>query len=301
MKKGIVVLLVISLTSIAFQASIDADREHRKFPLQVLANPESLVEHPERENDTLPEGTIIAIDTTNPYKQWYNGDPLNEWHIDESYKDKPAWRKLNIVLALDEEAVEKWGIDYAVRTVERADEAFIAHYYLDFRIRAVVTWHSDDSIEWFYDELYWDAFEKLSQYLGNYVNGYEIDVVIALTGQETWDSNIYGLAPSFAIMGDNTLTLVRFAIYWADDNIVQHEMSHMYNTNDHPEEEDVFCVMAYCTDYIAFLIEDGKIYDMFCNIRRALRAYDWCKRCDPYLHCSGGSPGGYHHFHALLV
>lgn len=92
-----------------------------------------------------PELTIVPVPenvtpeflgvwhTTNPDKNWTNGDPLNEWGINEL-----SWG-YDVVLALDEEAVDRWGIDYSVRVVERSDESLVAQYYKDLRIREIVT------------------------------------------------------------------------------------------------------------------------------------------------------------------
>jgi len=281
-------IIFISMNSIAISAE-----EPQRFDLIALTVPEPLVPHPERENETQPEGSIAYIDTTNPYKNWTDGDPINELFVQESYNGCIAYRSLDIVLALDEEAVDKWGIDYSVRAVERADEAFVALHSIDFRIRATVVWDSDDSIEWFDPDLYKDAFDKLGSWLGSYINGTEIDAVIAISGQETIDSYIAGLAPPNPIMGHNTLTLIRFQIYWADDNLIGHEVSHLYGMNDHPEDVEIDCAMAYYPDYICVLVEDGGIYDMFCNVARSFRIYDWCNHCDPYLWDGTGVGGGW--------
>jgi len=282
-------ILFISMNSIAISAG-----EPQRFDLIALTVPEPLVEHPERENETHPEGTIVYIDTTNPYKNWTDGDPINELFVQESYNGCIAYRELDIVLALDEEAVDKWGFDYSIRAVERADEAFVALHHIDFRIRATVVWDSDDSIEWFRPDLYNDALEKLSSWLGSYINGTEIDAVIAISGQETIDSYVAGLAPWPPVMRYNTLTLIRFQIYWADDNLIQHEVSHFYGVRgDHPGNVEVDCIMTYYADYICVLVEDGGIYDMFCNVPRGFRIYTWCSECDYFMVDREGGPEGW--------
>jgi hypothetical protein len=301
MKKKVLVLalmtlLVIVMNIVCLKVSTERKKESRfGFALDALDNPEPLVEHPERKGEIAPEGIILAIDTTNPYKEWYNGDALNEWHVDESYNNTLAWRKLDIVLAVDEEEIDKWGSDYAIRAIERADEAFVANYHLDFRIRAVITYDSDDSIKWFLPDLFDDAFSKLSHLLGSDIDGYRIEAVFAISGQETIDSDVYGLAPHPAIMGNNTVTLIRFSsMWWADDNIPEHEAGHLLNCDDHAEQEDLFCVMAGYKDFIGILVEDGDPWDMFSNIRRSFRAYDWCSNCDTILHTMGNPVGGWH-------
>ena len=290
-------LLVIYLLGIFFilmNLTAISTKELQRFDLVALTVPEPLVEHPERANETHPEGTIFYIDTTNPYKDWIDGDPINELFVQESYNGYAAYRSLDIVLALDEEAVDKWGIDYAIRAVERADEAFVALHQIDFRIRATVVWESDDSIEWFRPDLYNDALEKLSSWLGSYINGAEIDAVIAISGQETKDWEYAGLAPMFPVMRHNTLTLIRFQIYWADDNLIGHEVSHLYGVRgDHPGNVEVDCIMTYYADYICVLVEDGGIYDMFCNVPRGFRIYTWCSECDYFMVDREGGPEGW--------
>jgi len=282
LRRLLAIFLLVSLASSMDLITVSTKKQ-RKFKLIALTIPEPLVEHLERENETQAEGSIIYIDTTNPYKSWTGGDTINELFIQESYNGYVAYRSLNIVLALDEEAIDKWGIDYSIWAIERADEAFVALHYIDFRIRTTVILDSDDSIEWFNPDLYRDAFDKLGSWLGSYIDGTEIDAVIAISGQETKDWWVAGLAPCNPIMRHNTLTLIRFQIYWADDNLIQHEVSHLYGANDHPEDVEIDCVMAYYAYYICILVEDGGIYDMFCNVARAFRIYDWYNHCDPYL------------------
>jgi len=221
----------------------------------------------------------LVVDTTNPYKNWYQGDPLNEWGIEEAYRGK------KVLLALDEEALSRWGIDYAVRTVERADEALIYHFQIDLRIQNVINWESDDTIQWMNPDLYYDAWNKLAS---KFQDGY--DIIIAVTGQGTTDEGCNGLAPPNAVIGQNTLILVRFSYYFKDDNVVQHEVAHCFGCDDHPEELEIQCAMAYNYDWVGFLIEDGQVYDMFQDIRKAVLVYDWCESCSAFM--NGGSSGG---------
>jgi len=285
---SITLLVFVFICSLPISTST-VQKEKPVYPLRVTRIPEELVEHPERANDVHPTGTIVAIDTTCPYKNWTDDDPLNEWHIQESTIS------VDIVLALDEEAIDKWGIDYAVECVERSDETFIYHYQRDFRVRAVVDWDSDDDVEYFDPDLYNDAYDKLSQYLGSVIDGHVIKAVIAVTGQETWDYDIKGLAPAYPVMCNNTLILCRFCIYFADDNLIAHEMGHLWNCPDHLEQIDIHCVEAYYRDYIWFVTEDGQTWDMFCLIPRSLFKYDWCEGCDKIMKSCGGSCHGPEH------
>jgi hypothetical protein len=243
--------------------------------------------------------TLWYRDTTNPYKNWYNGDPINELSIVET---PYTWKVKNVVLALDEEAVDKWGIDYTVRTIERADEALIHNYGIDLKISKIVTYESDDSIEWMNPEdcnpgaptLYEEAFSLFkSEFDG------KTDIIIVITGQDTKDYWNLGLAPSYPILGSNTLVLARFEVYWVDDNLIQHEVSHCFGLGDHFEDVDVWCVMAYKTEllYIDWIVEDGKWFGPYnAYVKRALLTYDYCSHCHQLLkyldagHYTGGNP-----------
>ncbi|MEM1540944.1 MAG: hypothetical protein QXJ07_06175 [Candidatus Bathyarchaeia archaeon] len=238
-------------------------------------------------------------DTTNPYKDWLGGDPINELTVDESLW---AGKKLDAVLALDEEAITKWGIDYAVRTIERADEALIYKLGVDLKIKQVVAYESDDSIEWMNPEyrdvyapgaptLYEEAFELFKSYFDG-----TTEIIIVITGQETIDSFIAGLAPENPRLGINTMVMARFQAYWADDNMIQHELSHCLGCDDHPEEVDVWCIMAYRAEliYIDWIVEDGRWYGPYnCYVPRAYLTYDYCSECYQRLTYRYGYGSGY--------
>ena len=232
--------------------------------------------------------------TTNPDKDWVNGDPLEELTVNEL-----SWG-YNVVLALDEDAVAKWGIDYSVRAVERADESLVAQYYKDLRIREIVTYTSDNSIEWMnpdyaggqpslYDEAYNLFKNKFNE---------GTSIIIVVTGQETQDSYIAGLAPDFSIVGSNTMIMVRFQVYFVDDNLVQHEVSHCFGCLDHDETVDVWCVMAYKEEllYIDWVEEDGNWFGPYNSyVSRSYLFYHYCESCDVILkgssgHGFGGNP-----------
>jgi len=93
--------------------------------------------------------------------------------------------------------------------------------------------------------------------------------------------------------------MARFQVYWTDDNLIQHEVSHCFGCDDHPEEVDVWCVMAYKTEliYIDWIVEDGIWFGPYnSNIPRAYLTYNYCSKCDQKIkyvgagHFTGGNP-----------
>jgi hypothetical protein len=245
--------------------------------------------------------TWIYRDTTNPYKNWTNSagdpteDPKEEWGF------KEAWRQARVVLAIDEEALNRWGIDESVRCVERGDEALVALYNIDINITNIVPYQSDDSIEWMSPDrapdgeptLYDEAFDLLKG-LFDLRNGDAkgADIIIAVTGQNTIDELVQGLAPRYPVLAYNTMIMVRWPYYWINDNLVQHEVAHCYDCPDHEMEEDIQCAMARKTDWVNILVEDGQIF-VWCNhVHRSKLLYDWCETCDINLHDHSGGGGG---------
>jgi hypothetical protein len=247
-------------------------------------------------NDT---AGMIVRDTTNPHKDWV-GDPSREVNVTEGIKP------IHVAIAMDEEYLATWGfmpgLVYAIGTMERADEALAYHYGIDLRYIAVFSWDSDDSLTRMGD-LFGEAQRELTYVFGLLSeNGQHAEIILALTEQECPDDYpyvVYGIAPYFAVLGFSAVTLCNPSAYWVDDNVVQHEVSHLLcNLDDHPDEQDTQCCMAYYKELIyGWIWEDGWLYGPYnSEFPRIFLLYDYCARCDGFLqyvqsgHGIGGNP-----------
>jgi len=205
-----------------------------------------------------PENATI-LNMTNPAASVFS--PLDERYLEEGP------RPLNVLVFADEEArgEQHWipshyGLgshldwkDYAVWQIERGDETLVAEFGIDIRVIATLTWDSDDSKKKFprlTDELW---YEKGVPYLRGEYNGIWIDAIIGVTAQNTPQDDKYGQALS--LLG---VVLLRWEAYWADDNLLQHEVSHLFKAVDVVDE---WSVMSYDVRYdIFFVEEDGYLW-----------------------------------------
>jgi len=121
---------------------------------------------------------------------------------------------------------------------------------------------------------------KTSQYLrqrytGNTWTNY-VDAIIGITAQTTSDGAAGKTAgPGYLDQG-RTFTLLKWQVYWADDNLVQHEVSHLFYADDHYHEP--CCVMATHVHAQYWIYEDG-LWLIGANIVCAYTAYSWDNDC----------------------
>jgi len=225
----------------------------------------------------LPENsTIEFLNTTNPYSKTVS--PLDE--IDDIEGDKPLY----VLVFVDEEEREyrecrgeDWK-EYAEKQIERGDNALASIFGIDIRILGVKEWDSDDSKDSMYD--LWDELAaETKSYLGQWYEGEfwqnYVDAIIGITDQLTlgdWPKMIAGLASGpLSIDKGNIFVLVNWLVYWADDNLLQHEVSHLFYADD----EYPYCgAMAYHTHFQTFIWEDG-LWTVFAEVDCAYTSYDW--------------------------
>jgi hypothetical protein len=95
---------------------------------------------------------------------------------------------------------------------------------IDLCILSISEWQSDNSI--YGDSLLSDAIAKTGFKSGEtIINGQVIDVLIAFTGQ------YLGCAGGAWV--SKRAIIMQYNAYWADDNILRHEVSHLFKTEDH--------------------------------------------------------------------
>ena len=256
MKKVKAIIGLLVLLSVVYTIPIGSSRS------EVLSEelwegpplPEEPVEPPE-ENIT-PEFIVpvTCINTTNPYTNII-GTPLDERYLCEG----PL--PLNVLVFGDEEAIvkERWSPegdlnweDYAVWQIERGDEALVALFGIDVRVIDFLTWDSDDSKNDIHD-LHYELWYENEHYLRVEYNGtgIVIDAIIGITEQENLKC-VGGLAHSLL-----NVIILKWWTYWANDNLVQHEVSHLFQVED-KWEIGVECIMAtWDKENIFCVAEDG--------------------------------------------
>lgn len=169
---------------------------------------------------------------------------------------------------------------YAKLQIERGDEALVANFGIDIRILGFLEWNSDNSLTTM-TGLWYDLESKTSQYLRKIYTGNDwsnyVDAIIGITAQATpQEPNIPGKAPGPAYLNQGRIfILLKWQVYWMDDNIVQHEVSHLFYGDDHWYG---CCVMAGHRHFQTWIWEDG-LWWVFNYIPCAYTAYSWCTDC----------------------
>lgn len=231
--------------------------------------------------EPLPEDYVVdpelVENTTNPYAV----ESANE--IVEEEGPYPIY----VYLCIDEEEsakypAESYAVLYALKQIERGDEALVANYGIDIRVLDYCKWESSDYLSYM-GHLWQELHNFYGGLLGTWVNGKwwngRVDAIIGITGQRTSDY-CAGVAsrPEHIDVG-LSIVLLRWQAYWSDDNLVQHEISHLFYANDHGYDDPECCAMAYHMHYLRFIWEDGKLFWVDCNVQCAYIRYFWCSRC----------------------
>ena len=282
MKRLIAVELILLSIFLAFSS----------VPAVSKANTDLLTAYPVPEEicgvkpiPTIPENfTESYLNTTNPQSNIVS--PMSA--IDE-VDDMEAHHPIYVLVAGDEEERQTWRwldegpLDWkswATLQIERGDEALVVNFGIDIRILGFIEWDSDDS-KTTMGGLWYDLETKTSQYLeqvhsGNRWHNY-VDAIIGITAQETPNEpNIPGKAPGPAYLDQGRVFIVlKWQVYWMDDNIVQHEISHLFYADDHWND---CCVMAGHKHSQTWIWEDG-LWWVFNDIPCCYTAYSWDSEC----------------------
>lgn len=168
-------------------------------------------------------------------------------------------------------------------------------FNIDFRLLGILSWESNDTekdmyklrkeLEETYSSIYLGQPFKGNGTRYNYWNA-TVDIVLGITNQETEknqkEGEILGIAPydSWKDQGRNTILLNLLPPPWTD-NMIQHEIGHMFYLTDHYDKE--CCIMENHEHYIIGVIEDEAIYPVFANIKCLFTAYDFCPDCSAII------------------
>lgn len=206
---------------------------------------------------------------------------------------------LYVLVFADKEEREDWERynrdwrDYAIMQIERGDRHLASTFGIDIRILDLISfdniWESDDNLTSMYD--IWDDFAyETSCFLGCYYNGpywqNYVDAIMGITGQYT-DDDVAGLAPNKELVdqGKSIILLKWSLVYWADDNIVQHEISHLFYASDHWNTDAPCCTMTQSHyHYVREVTEDdGGSFMVYGYVLCAYLQNGWCSGCKNIL------------------
>ena len=279
MKKIVFAVLIILLSALTFPSIPKVSAATTEDLWVSYASPEEIPSEPISDS---PSGDYL--DTTNPYASFGSEGATAEVGVEEG--NKPLY----VLVFGDEEERSKsyhmgdefWHWDlYALLQLERGDEALVANFGIDIRILGFLEWDSDDSLRSMY-EMWKELEADTEQYLRKWYNGAFVDAIIGITAQATPDDNrtIAGLSPARQTLDEwRIFTLLKWQVYWKDDNLVQHEVSHLFYAPDHPEDWSAPCgAMATHTHFVGYTWEDG-LWIVLDNVACAYTSHDWCLEC----------------------
>jgi len=182
----------------------------------------------------------------------------------------PIYMKVDVWVAADEEFIYYatsplfWGYSnwktLAYCYVLMVDCRFWTQFKITFNIVNYVEWDSDDSITNNAALRYNETIDDTG-----FTVGYPRKMLIAFTGQDIGEDS-YGCAPRNWTRGAVLVEL------WADwtDNILQHELTHLYSCND-TNVEGFDCVMNRYPTWIDF--------PFYMNVPYAMLTENWCTAC----------------------
>lgn len=154
--------------------------------------------------------------------------------------------------------------------IERADNALYPKFNLDLRVTEYTTWDSKDDVH--------DSMAMLLEAIEEtgFTSGEAADFLVAFTLQDM--GGAAGRASA-----DLNACIVKPQAYWADDNLLQHEISHIYEANDHLTPDDVGyydeCVMSSRWVYVETVVEDGWMWLIYTNVHQAYLTENYCQTC----------------------
>jgi len=151
--------------------------------------------------------------------------------------------------------------------------------HMVYYVVKMTTWDSDDTPKCLSDMLF-EAIDEIGFKSGNYFDGVKVTTLVAFTAQNT-TSNSMGVA-----FAGQKAVMVRHTYEMFDDNVVSHELGHIWDTNPPADTEHGRCRMSYTCEYMWFYNEPLQpfystpaTFAMFQTQRWAIWAYEWCTEC----------------------
>ncbi|MEM3356759.1 MAG: hypothetical protein QW166_02915, partial [Candidatus Bathyarchaeia archaeon] len=159
--------------------------------------------------------------------------------------------------------------------VERADNEIFNKYGIDFRIIGWTTWNSDNNLK--LDE---DRIHELADKLNWNPILHGKVILVGFTGQSMEDEDqrdVHGCA----FRPDRNQTraaLIHPELYWADDNVVHHEISHLLGIPQDCHEDD--CVMSDKRTLVIIVSSDGWVFWVESWVVWTYLSHRWCPSCE---------------------
>lgn len=215
-----------------------------------------------------------------------------------AYGTEPQYIEADVVFAYDEEMESADHHMYAC--FPGGDFPVSLEKYLESQMRRVnyrfnkigvdltvvgrIEWKSDNGLKTC-DEVLTEAMEEIGWNRGMWWNDEWVEMLVAWTDQDTPNDNAAGWADV-----DEHACLVSYTATWFDDNLLQHELSHLFGTPDH--FDSVSCVMGQKVKFYNFLhaedlrpLYDGgwlpqKNYIWVCGyVPNGMLKDGWCADC----------------------
>ncbi len=272
----ILLLLTLTFPSVPSISKVSATANDDLYVDYGLS--EDIPREPMPENYT----TKDYLNTTNPYSQV---NPLGEEGNHPLYvlvfgdeEERPELRLRPTIIGPEWCTWAQW----AEFQLERGDNALAANFGIDIRILGFLEWDTDDSKNSMYD--LWNELEAdTKQYLRTWYEGEwwsnYVDAIIGITAQATPGDPTAGIAPAPSTLDQGRVfVLLKWQVYWADDNLVQHEVSHLYYADDHycPPH----CSMASLTNHPQYFIWEDALWWVWADVPCSFTTYSWCESCN---------------------
>jgi len=171
--------------------------------------------------------------------------------------------------------------DYVRTQLERAAYRFENEFGIQYYAVDYVQWESNDSLKRT-EELLYDAIEKVGFSPGMWIGGNIVHGLIVWTNQKTEDNYGGGALPN------ERAVIINYQQTWADDNVLQHELSHLHGAALDDHSTNIKCVMAHYRIHVDFYWEPlepiGQGYvllylGMYDTIPGGYIRNEWCDEC----------------------
>jgi len=203
---------------------------------------------------------------------------------------------INVLVAGDEEfdstiyETPNGGLEgkrYAELQIRLATIPFARDFGIELIPREYTMWDSDDSLTGV--ALYNEVLAETGFYSGMYVGQSYVDILIAFTGQDLtwagWANWIYDAA------------IIMPQAYWADHQVIQHEVSHLFKCADGTYESYVAsenecymkeCVMSKRQIWVDTVTEDSTVYEVHNWVNQGYLTDKWCNNCTAVIESNKG-------------
>jgi len=183
---------------------------------------------------------------------------------------------IKVLFAADEEELSNsywtpygyyyWRL-YAYDILEKVNLRLVQKFGVYFNGWEYVTWHSDNSD-------YVNRLYEMVNELG-WRSNRVYNVLIGFTGTS--------MSPAYGVVDSSiSAILIHWKVYWADDNLLEHELGHIFRLHDHYEGDPHYhddCIMSKEPVWQDLWGEDGYIWGVFAYEPRVFFTTNYCSLC----------------------